>query len=266
MTPGPDELLDLAVELATSAGRLALAGRRSVHEMASDAKSSPTDAVTEWDRRAEAHVVEVLARRRPDDAVVGEEGAAHPGTSGVEWLVDPIDGTTNFVYDLPSWCTSIAAAVDGVVVAGAVFAPVVDELFTASAGGGARRNGTPIRASGCTDLGLALLATGFAYDPARRRQQAELLVGVLPHVRDIRRLGSAAIDLCHAACGRVDAYVEAGLNPWDSAAGLLIAHEAGCASSDRTGAPVGFDDLVVCAPAIHADLLALLRRAEPAVG
>jgi myo-inositol-1(or 4)-monophosphatase len=259
MSDDPADLLELAVELATTAGRFALAGRRRHAEVASTTKSSPTDEVTEWDRAAEALVVERLTERRPNDGIVGEEGTSRRGTSGVDWYVDPIDGTTNFVYDLPSWCTSIGVAVDGELVAGAVHVPVTDELFTAAVGAGAWRDGQRIAASSCTDLRLALVATGFAYDPARRREQAERLVGLLPAIRDIRRLGSAAIDLCHVACGRVDAYVEAGLNPWDSAAGLVIAAEAGCVASDARGGTVGFDDLVVAAPGVHAALLAALR-------
>jgi myo-inositol-1(or 4)-monophosphatase len=252
------ELLALAVEVATDAGRLAHAGRHGGASITRTTKSSPTDDVTEWDHAAETLVVERLTSARPRDGIIGEEGTARPGDTGVEWFVDPIDGTTNFVYDLPSWCTSVGAAVDGTLEVGAVYVPVTDELFTAVRGLGAARNGRPIGASACDELALALVATGFSYDRARRAQQARRLVGVIPAIRDVRRLGSAAIDLCHVACGRVDAYVESGLNPWDSAAGLVIATEAGCIASDSAGAAVGFDDLVVAAPGIHAALLALL--------
>jgi myo-inositol-1(or 4)-monophosphatase len=229
----------------------------------SDTKSSATDLVTEFDRAAEALIVERLAQLRPHDAVVGEEGTALSGSSGYSWLVDPIDGTTNFVYDLPSWCTSVAVAHDGRTIAGAVYAPVTDELFAARSGGGATLNQRPIRCSPRHELALALVATGFGYDPDVRAGQAVRVARMMSSIRDVRRLGSAALDLCHVASGRVDAYFEEHLNPWDSAAGELIAIEAGSTATDYAGGPPRPSQLVVATPAIHRELLELIARAGP---
>jgi myo-inositol-1(or 4)-monophosphatase len=190
--------------------------------------------------------------------VIGEEGTARPGTSGVSWYVDPIDGTTNFVYDLPVWATSIAAGDDTGMLAAAVYVPVVGELFAAERGRGATLNGTPIRCSDRTELDLALVATGFGYHPDRRRQQAARLAGLVGAVRDVRRFGSAATDLCYAACGRVDAYYEEGLNIWDLAAGLLVAEEAGCRSGDFAGGRARPDEVLVAAPDVFDGLVGLL--------
>ena len=255
----PDELLGLARRLAQAAGALALAGRRAT-PLRQRTKSSATDLVTQHDRAAEALVVEQLSAARPDDGVVGEEGSAVAGTSGYAWYVDPIDGTTNFVYDLPSWGTSVAVAYAGVMVAGAVFLPVTDEMFAARAGAGATCNDIPIHCSGETDLALALVATGFSYDPAARTAQAELVARLIGQIRDVRRSGSAAVDLCRTACGRTDAYLEQHLNSWDAAAGELIAREAGCVTSDFAGGPADPSNIVVAAPGIHAALVELIRR------
>ncbi len=198
-----------------------------------DTKSSGTDMVTEMDRWSEAAIVEVISEARPDDGFLGEEGASKQSRSGVTWLIDPIDGTTNFLYDLPGFSVSIAAEVDGEAGIGAVHDPIRDERFRASRGGGATLDGRSIRASGLTDLTTALVATGFSYDRDRRGAQAEVLTEVLPGVRDIRRFGGAALDLCFLACGRVDAYYERGLGAWDTAAGALIATEAGARLEDR---------------------------------
>lgn len=257
------ELLELAVDLARRAGRLALDGRRSVTSMATGpTKSSVTDQVTEFDHAAERLVVDHLRRVRPHDGIVGEEGTSIPGTSGFEWFIDPIDGTTNFVYDLPTWCTSIAVAHAGRTVAGAVYVPVLDELFAAVAGGGATLNGVPITCSDTTDRQLALVATGFGYDPAVRRVQADRVARIISSIRDLRRFGSAAIDLCHVAAGRVDAYYEEHLNSWDAAAGELVAREAGATATDFSGGPARHDELLVAAPGVHAALLALLDAAS----
>ncbi|MGH9133586.1 MAG: inositol monophosphatase family protein, partial [Ilumatobacteraceae bacterium] len=175
------------------------------------------------------------------------------------WYIDPIDGTTNFVYDLAPWSTSVAVARGGVTIAGAVFVPVADELFAARLGGGATLNDAPIRCSGETDVSLALVATGFAYLPARRTAQAALIARMIANVRDIRRSGSAAVDLCSAAAGRVDAFFEQHLNAWDSAAGELIAREAGCRTSDFRGGGPDPSNLVAAAPGIHAALIDLIN-------
>jgi myo-inositol-1(or 4)-monophosphatase len=250
-------LLDLACRLAVEAGDAALAGRRAARP-AARAKSTATDLVTAFDREAEARIARGLAAARPHDAVVGEEGTDRPGTSGVSWYVDPIDGTTNFVYDLPLWSTSIAAGDADGMLAGAVYVPALGELYAARRGSGATCNGGPIRCSERAELPLALVATGFAYDAARRREQAAVVAGLIGHVRDIRRLGSAAIDLCFVAAGRYDAYYETGLNAWDAAAGELIAREAGCRSGDHRGGPPVPGELLVAAPGIFDPLTARL--------
>jgi len=254
------DLLALATDLAVRAGDAALAGRRGT-VVEPGTKSTLTDLVTVFDKAAETTIVEGLADRRPDDAIVGEEGTDRDGTSGISWFVDPIDGTTNFVYGLPLWSTSIAAAdADGMVV-GVVYAPAIGELFVATRGGGATLDGRPIHCSDRTDLALALVATGFAYTAARRQEQAAIVADVIGAVRDIRRLGSAALDLCYVASGRYDAYFETGLNSWDAAAGELIAREAGCRSGDHRGGPARPAELLVAAPAIFAELQARLAAA-----
>jgi myo-inositol-1(or 4)-monophosphatase len=258
-----DELLELAVTLARAAGDGALAGRRASPVSAGPSlgtKSTATDLVTAFDRAAERAIVDGVAAARPDDAIVGEEGTDRSGTSGIRWFVDPIDGTTNFVYDLPAWTTSIAAGDASGMLVGVVYAPALGELFTATRGGGATLNGHPIAASGCTDLALALVGTGFAYDASRRRIQAALVADLIGDVRDIRRLGSAALDLCFVAAGRYDAYYETGLQPWDAAAGELIAREAGCRSGDHHGGAPRPAELLVATPGIFDALQGRLGR------
>jgi myo-inositol-1(or 4)-monophosphatase len=252
-----DELLTVACQVAVEGGDVAAAGRTAT-ALDITTKSSATDLVTALDHSAEATIVARLAGLRPGDAVVGEEGTHQEGASGVSWLIDPIDGTTNFVYGVPQWATSVAASAGGGTVAGAVYVPAMGELFAAARGRGATLNGEPISCSGCTDVSLALVATGFGYRAEDRRRQAALVAHVIGSVRDIRRIGSAAIDLCYAACGRVDAYYEAGLNPWDVAAGELIAREAGCRSGDFAGGPPAADRLLVAAPAIFDGLVDLI--------
>jgi len=256
----PADLLAVAGRLAVAAGDAALAGRRDA-VLEPGTKSTATDLVTSFDKAAEATIVEGLAAARPADAIVGEEGTDRPGTSGIEWYVDPIDGTTNFVYDVPAWTTSIAAADAAGMLVGVVYAPAFGELFTATRDGGAALNGRPIAASDRRDLALALVATGFAYAADRRRAQARIVADVIGEVRDIRRLGSAALDLCFVAAGRFDAYFETGLNAWDSAAGELIAVEAGCLAGDHRGGPPRPGELLVAAPGIFADLQRLLVAA-----
>lgn len=259
------ELLTLACRLAVDAGTLAAEGRRLDVEtgdtraaMTAGTKSSRTDVVTRHDRAAEVAIVEGLRLARPDDAIIGEEGANHAGTSGVSWFVDPIDGTTNFLYGYPLWSTSVGAAdVDG-PLAGAVFIPATNDLFAAARGHGATRNGVPIVASGEDELSLALVATGFGYTPERRRAQASRLASVAPVVRDLRRSGSAAIDLCYTAAGLVDAYFEENLNSWDMAAGELIAREAGCRSGDFRGGAPRPEELLVATPGVFDALRSLL--------
>lgn len=264
MTTSTPELRDLCERLADEAGAIALEGRRAISSGRSfdgTTKSSSTDVVTEYDRAAEAHIVAELRRLRPDDAIVGEEGTADEGTSGYAWYIDPIDGTTNFVYDQPAWSCSVGVAHDGVMIAGAVAVPPLGEMFSAALGAGAACNGTPVRVSGETELSLALVGTGFNYQPSERRRQAEVVVQLIDQVRDIRRLGSAAVDLCMVACGRLDAYYERHLNSWDAAAGELIAREAGAITSDFAGGPARPAELLASTPALHEGILELLRTA-----
>ena len=252
-TDAPQELLALASELARAAGEFARDGRaRGLDDVTT--KSTITDVVTEYDRASEALIVDRLRIERPGDGLIGEEGTDDPGTSGISWVIDPIDGTTNFLYDLPSYAVSIGVTdADGPLV-GAVYLPVTDELFTARRGGGAHRNGRPIRCSTVTDMAVALVATGFGYSPERRSRQARVVGELIPQVRDIRRLGSAAIDLCYAACGRVDAYYEQWLNPWDRAAGELIAAEAGARVSEYPARPGEPNGLLVAPPGLYEAL------------
>jgi myo-inositol-1(or 4)-monophosphatase len=252
-----DALADLAVRVGRAAGDLLLDG---LHLARADVgtKSTGTDMVTEMDRAAEALIVDALLAERPADGIVGEEGTEREGTSGVRWVVDPLDGTTNYLYRLPGWGVSVAAEVDGVAVAGAVVDPVHGEAFTASRGGGAFLDGRPIRHSGQSRLDEALVATGFGYDAERRRRQAGVLVEVLPMVRDVRRFGAAAVDLCSVACGRIDGYFERGLAPWDLAAGALVAAEAGAWVGDLAGGSPSVDFVLAAAPEIAEDLRRLL--------
>ena len=260
------DLRALAGDLATRAGALALGGRRRLgvgQPVEHDTKSTPTDPVTEFDRAAEALIVAALREHRPDDSIVGEEGAGHAGSSGLEWHIDPIDGTVNFVYDLPAWCTSIAVVDEHGPLAGAVFVPVTDELFSAARGAGATLNGTTIRCSSADDISTALIGTGFNYSPATRQRQGDRLAALLPLVRDVRRYGSAALDLCMVACGRLDAYFEEHLNSWDLAAGVVIASEAGATTSNFRSGPADTGAVVAAAPGVHAALLELIERTSP---
>lgn len=277
-SPFDASLLDLAARLAVEAGQMVHRARTLADDVASDSKSTATDLVTEFDRASERRIVDGILAVRPSDGIVGEEGTGVVGTSGVDWVIDPIDGTTNFVYGLPGYAVSVAAAVDGAARVGAVYLPATDELFTASAGAGARRNGRPIRCSSSADLATALVATGFAYDAGRRAVQAARAALILPAVRDIRRLGAAAADLCHLAAGRLDAYFEQGLGPWDYAAGALIASESGCRISGAgpgdgstrvpalgVGAPGDGGWVIAAAPALFDRLTEALEAACAAV-
>jgi len=252
------DLRALAERLAREAGALLL--DRLPHDRTLASKSSPTDLASEVDRAAEDLIVTALRAERPDDAILAEEGTYDTGTSGLRWVVDPLDGTINYVYRRPAFAVSIAVEDDLGALAGAVYDPQRDEMFAASRGGGSAVNGRPLRANDATDLAHALVATGFSYAAADRAWQAGVLAGVLPHVRDIRRSGSAALDICSVAAGRVDAYYELGPAPWDVAAGSLVAREAGAVV--HTGrAPDGRDLTVVSAPEVAGALLTLLTDA-----
>ncbi len=259
----PRALLELAVATAREAADLVAEGRASAADRV-DVKSSPVDVVTAVDSAAEALVVGRLLGARPDDGILGEEGAARDGTSGVRWIVDPIDGTVNFLHGYPAYAVSIAAEVDGAVVAGAVLNVATGELFSATAGGGAwlEAPGTPpvaLHGSRPESVDRSLVATGFGYRVEQRRAQGAVVAELLPRVRDIRRGGSSALDLCSAAAGRVDAYYELDLNPWDHAAGALVAAEAGLVLSGLAGRPFADPMAVAVAPSIAAPFRALLE-------
>jgi myo-inositol-1(or 4)-monophosphatase len=262
----PTELLALALDTAREAGE-GLLQRRRRGNLSWTSKSTPTDVVTEADTAAEDLIRARLLGARPDDALLGEEGSDVAGTSGVRWVVDPLDGTVNYLYGLPGWAVSIAAEVEGTTVMGVVAVPTYGETFWAVSGSGAFRDGEPIHVSSCETLAAALLGTGFAYDSRRRAAQARWVAQVLPQVRDIRRYGSAAVDLCAIACGRLDAYAEQGLAPWDRAAGVLIASEAGARVSGLRGEPAGHRMTFAAPPAlwplVHDLLMSLDADFDP---
>jgi myo-inositol-1(or 4)-monophosphatase len=252
-------LLSLAHQLAEEAGQLLLDGLTAAEVLGS--KSSPTDMVTSMDRASEQHIVDGIRAARPDDAIVGEEGTSDEGTTGVRWIIDPLDGTTNYLYAFPMYAVSIAIEVDGIVVAGVVADPSHRETFAAMRERGATCNGRPIRCARPDSLGHALVGTGFSYEPERRARQGAVVATVLPRVRDVRRAGAAAIDLCWVACGRLDAFFERGLQPWDFAAGGLIAREAGATVGDLRGGDAGTAFTLAGAPGIFDDLARILRDA-----
>lgn len=255
--PNPDELRRVAIDLAVDAAQFVAYERAQTDwSHTADTKSTPTDMVTAVDKASEARIVAAIQQQRPDDGVMAEEGTGIAGTSGLTWVIDPIDGTTNFVYGYPAFAVSVAAvdAATNASIAGAVVDVGRGEVFSASLGGGAFVNDTPITLSdGPADFSRALIGTGFSYSPTIRVQQAEVLTRLLPVARDIRRGGSAALDLCWAAAGRLDAYYERGTAPWDRAAGMLIAHEVGLLGD--------FEDPLVwiAHPRIADELLAIIR-------
>lgn len=221
-----------------------------------DTKSTPTDVVSAMDRTAEAMIIADLLGARPDDGLLGEEGGERPGTSGVRWVVDPLDGTVNYLHRIPMWGVSIGAEVDGVREVGVVVLPEFGETYLGVRGGGSWlvRDGVGERLHGsaCTSLSEAIVNTGFGYAAERRRRQAEVVTGLIVQVADIRRIGAAVVDFCWLARGRMDAYYEYGLNPWDSAAGSVIAAEAGIVYTGlRDDDATGF--FVAAAPGIADD-------------
>ncbi|MFE1961191.1 inositol monophosphatase family protein [Streptomyces sp. NPDC059479] len=251
------ELLALALEAARRAGELLRDGRPDDLAVAAT-KSSPIDVVTEMDIAAEKLITGHLAEHRPDDGFLGEEGASSAGSSGIRWVIDPLDGTVNYLYGLPTWAVSIAAERDGETLAGVVEIPMRRETFRAVLGGGAFLNDRPVHGRPAPPLERALVSTGFNYVTTVRAHQAEVAQRLIPRLRDIRRGGSAATDLCDVAAGRLDGYYERGLHPWDLAAGDLIAREAGALTGGRPGARPGFDLTVAAAPGVFEPLQALL--------
>lgn len=240
------------------------------HPGAVRSKSTPTDPVTVVDTETERLLRDRLAQLRPGDPILGEEGGGPAADSratpdaAVTWVLDPIDGTVNFVYGIPAYAVSVGAQVAGVSVAGAVADVVAGRVYSAAAGLGARvsdeRGAAPLRCADVDELSMSLLGTGFGYGKGRRKAQAALLARMLPVVRDVRRIGSAALDLCMVAAGRLDAYYEHGLQPWDSAAGALIAAEAGARvllpAPDMAAAGL----TVAAAPGVADELMAALAR------
>lgn len=253
------ELLTLACQLTRDAGALLLERFDGGHERALASKSSPTDLVSEADLASERLIRERLGETRPEDGFLGEEGGEEDGSSGLTWVVDPLDGTVNFLFGIPQWCVSIAVQ-DGrsQTLAGVIFDPCRDELWAASRDAGATLNGAPISASDCADLSRAMVATGFYYDADVRAAQALVMECLLPRVRDIRRLGSAALDLAWTAAGRYDAYFERGVKLWDVTAGMLICERAGLTAVElpaRERLPWG---VLVATPALAEPLLELV--------
>jgi myo-inositol-1(or 4)-monophosphatase len=240
MTPST-ELLDLARDIALQAGALAKQRRVEGVEVA-DRKSSPVDIVTAADREVEQLIRSFIAEKRPDDGFLGEESGAEKGTSGLTWVVDPIDGTVNYLYGIPQYAVSVAV-VEGEpdpltwrALAGCVLNPASGELFTATADGDAYLGTTPIHVADAVPLSQALIGTGFSYDSGARATAGAIVAQLLPEVRDIRRLGTASLDLCFLASGRLNGYFEKGLSPWDHAAGALVARRAGARVSGLNGA------------------------------
>jgi myo-inositol-1(or 4)-monophosphatase len=253
------ELLALASDLALQAGRVHAEGRRQA--LTVETKSSPTDIVSQVDKEAERLIVDRVRAERPDDALLAEEGSLLHGGSGVRWVVDPLDGTTNYVYGYPAYAVSIAVEVEGRTAVGVVLDSSFGRLYRAVAGHGAVCDDRPIRVRELDRLSRALVATGFSYDSAQREKQGAVAAAVLGRIRDIRRSGTAALDLCRTAAGHVDAYWELDLSPWDYAAGALIAREAG-AAVEHVAAAHGSGPAVVAAhPALMPAFLELLREA-----
>jgi len=267
------ELEILAVSAAAAAGRFIVAERpRGLGVL--DTKTSINDIVTEMDQQSEALLRAHLLSARPEDAILGEEDGASEGTSGITWVIDPIDGTVNYLYEIPAYCVSVAAVIGDAgtpgqwrPVAGAICNPLREEIFHARLGGGAyvlaAEHDRSITVNTVDVLLQSLVATGFGYRPEVRARQGEVLSAILPQIRDIRRAGSAALDLCAVACGTVDAYYESGLNPWDLAAGWVIATEAGALVSGLNDMAPGEAGVVAAGPGVHGALLSRLEALAP---
>jgi myo-inositol-1(or 4)-monophosphatase len=273
--PDAAGLRDLAVSVALEAGRM-LASRPERVEVAAT-KSSPTDVVTAMDRRSEELIRSRILAARPFDAILGEEGGliGNADSPPVLWVVDPLDGTVNYLYGLHDWAVSIAAEVEWAaggevgrkIVAGAVYVPVRDEMFSAAKGGGARLEfggaASELHCNRGVPLDRALVGTGFGYLAGRRKVQGEVVAALLPQVRDIRRMGVASVDLCAVAAGRLDAFYERGLNYWDWAAGALVATESGAVVGGLNGNPVSSSMAVAAGPGLFGPLSAVLGALDP---
>ncbi len=273
MSAEPAALRDLAVSVAREAGEL-LASRCGPGRVEVAAtKSSPTDVVTEMDRRSEELIRSRILAVRPDDAILGEEGGQTGSTDGApaRWVIDPLDGTVNYLYGLPDWAVSVAVEVNGRIISGAVYVPLRGELFSAAAGHGAWLESDGGQGAGrqrlhCppgVPLDRALIGTGFGYRPERRKVQGEVVGALLPLLRDIRRAGVASVDLCAVAAGRLDGFYERGLNYWDWAAGALVASEAGAVVGGLGGAPVSSSMAVAAGPELFGPLVRALTVLDP---
>ena len=277
----PESLEALCLDIAVRAGALAASFRDGLapgHAESVDldqaAKSSPTDVVSAADLAAEDFIVSAITEARPDDGIVGEEGASRPSNSGLTWVIDPVDGTTNFVFGRAEWAVSVAVVdhfspndpLTHPAIAGAVAVPALGEAFSAGRGGGAHLHtagvSTPLTLTSSVDVARSLVATGFSYDAVHRERQARRVAALMPHIRDIRRSGSAAIDLCHVACGRADAYTEDALNHWDVAAGALICLEAGAEVISPRRDDVRPLSIMATRPGLAAPLRALIESSE----
>jgi len=252
-----DDLLELAERAARAAGDLLR--ERFVGPLEGvSSKSTPTDLVSDADRASEELLMSMIAAERPADGFVTEESEGKESTSGLNWVLDPLDGTVNFLFRIPWWCVSVAVEDEQGAVAGAIYNPNLDEMFTAHRGKGALLNGSLIRVSDRGDISTALIGTGFSYDRGAREEQAEMVGRVLPTARDIRRMGSAALDLAHLACGRLDGFYEAPLEHWDKAAGLLLVHEAGGSVTLLPGPRGLTDGAIASGPRLHNELVGLI--------
>jgi myo-inositol-1(or 4)-monophosphatase len=252
-------LLELALEAAGRAGALLRDGRPDDLGVAAT-KSSPIDVVTEMDIAAEKLITSFLARHRPDDGILGEEGTSSEGTSGIRWVIDPLDGTVNYLYGLPTWAVSVAVQQRGETLVGVVEAPMRRETYRAVRGGGAFVGERRLAVRPSPPLDQALVSTGFNYVSSVRTHQAAIAQRLIPRLRDIRRGGSAAIDLSDVAAGRLDGYYERGLHPWDYAAGDLIAREAGALTGGRPGEPAHDGLTVAASPGVFGPLQELLEE------
>ena len=246
------ELLLLATDIARAAGELLMA-RPDVFDL--EMKSSAIDFATQMDLASEKLIVTKILEARPDDGIIGEEGSAIHSKSGVTWVIDPLDGTVNYFYGIAGWNVSIAAKDSDGVQVGVVYAPSINSLWTATKDGGASCNGKKISCNNPVEFNRALIGTGFSYDLKDRADQARIASKLLLEIRDLRRLGAGAADLCLVATGRLDAFYELGLNEWDLAAGGLIATEAGALVTGRNGQPAGKEMVIAAGPHLHARLV-----------
>ena len=256
-----ERLADLAEEIARSAGNLLL---KRPDSFDLDEKSGALDFATQMDHRSEALIVSMIKEARPEDGIFGEEGASFPSTSGLTWVIDPIDGTVNYLYNLPGWTVSIAIKDQLGLLVGVVFAPSLNLIWRGVREGGATCNGQKISCNEPVELNRALIATGFAYDLSRRNSQSKLVAEILPKIRDIRRTGSCALDIALVASGSVDGQFESGINEWDYAAAVLIAKEAGASVSVASGIWNGAKSFtLVAGPSLHRALAQELAPSLP---